>query len=76
MNPLVIHGTTQTQYTPASSSKECQLYCQYTKGCYGFTWSRGRDNKNQCWIKNALASPVDSDYAISGPRHCDKNGIY
>jgi len=44
----------------------CQIKCQQTPKCKGFTWSPGH-----CWLKSSVAPKMTKDSkSISGPREC------
>jgi len=44
----------------------CQVKCQQTHGCKGFSWSPGH-----CWLKSSVAPKMTTDHAVtSGPVEC------
>lgn len=44
----------------------CQIKCQQTPKCKGFSWSPGH-----CWLKSSVAPKMTEDSnVISGPREC------
>ena len=49
--------------------EECQLLCQATAGCLGFTWVR---DWHKCHLKECLPIPIDGSKigCVSGPRIC------
>ena len=57
------------------SPEECQLECQKTSNCVGFTWVG--DTKD-CHLKEKLPCPSDNAQigCVSGPKFCGTYSIF
>jgi hypothetical protein len=62
-------------FIEVETPEECQLLCQETHGCLGFTWIR---DWAECHLKECLPIPVDGSEigCVSGPRMCGNCNLH